>query len=176
MTHLLTVFGDPLNIRRSEPEAVLSPSPNLLIDLRRMFSRFEGKGQITLLRQHLGDFFVERTEEGIFSLTVRSVRRWKKAQSCRCEPPCWRIAACDHAADYLMALCRSQESGDNIAVFLHWQRLAPNILAAQRFPKGRAPSTPHDQPIFCRADVRLTWRIGHQEARPDAIRVLRSGR
>jgi hypothetical protein len=37
---------------------------------------------------------------------------------------------------------------NNLAVFLHWQRLAPNILAAQRFPEGRAPSTPHDQPIL----------------------------
>ena len=144
MTHLFTVFGDPLNIRRSEPEAVLSPSPNLLIDLRRMFARLEGKGQITLLRQHFGDFFVERAEKGVLSLAVRPGRRWKQAQSCRCEPPCWRIATCDDAADYLMALGRSQESGDNIAVLLHWQRLTPNILAAQRFPKGRAPSTSHD--------------------------------
>jgi hypothetical protein len=36
--------ADPFNIRRSEPKAVFSPSSNLLIDLRRMFSRLEGKG------------------------------------------------------------------------------------------------------------------------------------
>jgi hypothetical protein len=64
-----------------------------------------------------------------------------------------------------MALGRSQQSGDNIAVLLHWQRLTPDILAAQSFPKGRAPATSHNQPVFCHANVRLTWRINHQETR-----------